>query len=329
MTLLRVIMDNAKLLAQIQSNTAIINTKIRSLQNALNSAPAIVRSNSEREKEALRAENEALKKDITNLVGKLTSLEAATGAKQVASAANCYFNTRNNEENIPKPVLTKQSSQSPKRERHVSFSDDPPAVTEVPPTEPPAKGKKDKKEKKAKEGASAVKTAGGDDDSRIDVSRLDLRIGRIISAKKHPDADSLYVEEVDLGEAQPRTVVSGLVKFVSIEEMQNRMALLMCNLKPAKMRGVLSEAMVMCASTPEKVEILVPPEGAQPGDRIVVEGFPGEPDGQLNPKKKIWEQVAPDLKTNEKCEATYKGVVLAVPGKGVVKAPSLANVQIK
>ena len=42
-----------------------------------------------------------------------------------------------------------------------------------------------------------------------------------------------------------------------------------------RMRGVLSEAMVMCASTPNKIEILDPPPGSVPGDRIVFEGYPG------------------------------------------------------
>lgn len=49
----------------------------------------------------------------------------------------------------------------------------------------------------------------------VDVSRLDLRVGLIRKAWKHPDADSLYVEEIDLGEeGGPRTVVSGLVKHI-------------------------------------------------------------------------------------------------------------------
>ena len=46
---------------------------------------------------------------------------------------------------------------------------------------------------------------------------------------------------------------AGLVKFIPEDQMQNRMAILLCNLKPSKMRGINSEAMVMCASTPEKV----------------------------------------------------------------------------
>lgn len=58
--------------------------------------------------------------------------------------------------------------------------------------------------------------------------------------------------------------------------MQNRMAVFLCNLKPAKMRGVVSQAMVMCASTPEKVEILIPPGGVVPGERVTFEGFCGK-----------------------------------------------------
>ena len=90
------------------------------------------------------------------------------------------------------------------------------------------------------------------------------------------DAAALYLELIECGEDKPRTVISGLVKHVPLEEMQNRMVVLLCNLKPAKMRGIVSEAMVMCASTPEKVEILAPPAGAVPGDLVKVPGFEGE-----------------------------------------------------
>lgn len=57
------------------------------------------------------------------------------------------------------------------------------------------------------------------EEAKVDVSRLDLRIGRIVTAEKHPDADSLYVEQVDVGEAAPRTVVSGLVKHIPLEQV--------------------------------------------------------------------------------------------------------------
>ena len=56
-----------------------------------------------------------------------------------------------------------------------------------------------------------------------DPSRLDIRIGKIVGVERHPDAESLYVEKIDLGEPSgPRTIVSGLVDFVPIEEMRDR-----------------------------------------------------------------------------------------------------------
>uniref|UniRef100_A0A8C7GWS4 Tyrosine--tRNA ligase n=1 Tax=Oncorhynchus kisutch TaxID=8019 RepID=A0A8C7GWS4_ONCKI len=79
-------------------------------------------------------------------------------------------------------------------------------------------------------------------------SRLDIRVGKVISVEKHPDADSLYLEKIDVGEAEPRTVVSGLVAYVSQEALQDRLVVLLCNLKPQKMRGVESQAMLLCAS---------------------------------------------------------------------------------
>merc|ERR1711953_1181928 len=171
------------------------------------------------------------------------------------------------------------------------------------------------------------------DDKPIDVSRLSMKVGKIVECVKHPDADALYLEKIECGEAQPRQVISGLVKHIPIEEMQNRMVVILCNLKPAKMRGIMSEAMVMCASTPEKVEILAPPSGAAPGDVVTVPGFEGAPDEMIKPTNKkavsIFEQLAPDLKTNDNGEASYKGVAWEVKGKGSITSQSLKNVQVK
>lgn len=71
------------------------------------------------------------------------------------------------------------------------------------------------------EKAEKKQAAPSQEDAKVDVSRLDMRVGRIISAQKHPDADSLYVEQVDLGEASPRTVVSGLVKHIPLDQVQH------------------------------------------------------------------------------------------------------------
>jgi len=174
------------------------------------------------------------------------------------------------------------------------------------------------------------KTAPPASEGPIDVSRLDFRIGRIVEVSKHPDGDSLYVEKVDLGENGAfRTVVSGLVKHVTIEEMHNKIAVFMCNLKPAKIRGIESQAMIMCASGESKTEILAVPAGVVPGDRVKAEGYADkEPDEQLNPKKKIWEQVKPDLRVDANGFATYKGAKWFVGDKGFVRAPTSVDVQI-
>ena len=77
-----------------------------------------------------------------------------------------------------------------------------------------------------------------------------LQVGKIVSVEKHPDADTLYVEQVDVGEEKHRQVVSGLVKSYTLEQMQDRVGVFLLNLKPAKMRGVLSEGMYHILWTP-------------------------------------------------------------------------------
>ncbi|XP_041641204.1 aminoacyl tRNA synthase complex-interacting multifunctional protein 1-like isoform X2 [Cheilinus undulatus] len=167
------------------------------------------------------------------------------------------------------------------------------------------------------------------DEAKVDVSRLDLRVGRVVSALQLPDTDSLYVLPVDVGEASCRTVVSELGKHTTVEEMQNRMVVLLCNLQPAMIRGVLSQAQIMCAKSPDKVELLDPPSGALPGDKVVFKAFPGEADEELKPKQKVWEQVQADLRTDDQCVATYKGAAFEVTDKGVCRVQTMSNAEIK
>ncbi|EDO32430.1 predicted protein [Nematostella vectensis] len=164
-----------------------------------------------------------------------------------------------------------------------------------------------------------TKTKGGGSanaERAVDPSRLDLRVGKVVSAKKHPDADALYLEQVDVGEEAPRTVVSGLAEYISLEDLQDRMVVMLCNLKPVNMRGVKSEAMLLAASIigedgKRTVVPLDPPAGSKPGDRVVVEGYGhdviGAPDEQLNPKKKVFETLKPDLVVSSSGVAEYKG----------------------
>ncbi|KAI9257689.1 hypothetical protein BY458DRAFT_479523 [Sporodiniella umbellata] len=159
------------------------------------------------------------------------------------------------------------------------------------------------------------------------VSRMEIRVGLIKSCKKHEGADSLYVEEIDVGEAEPRTIVSGLVRWYPVEQMENRYVLVLCNLKPASMRGVKSFGMVLCASAADgsAVELLGPVDTSKvkPGDKVYIEGQEGEHEKVLNPKKKYWEAVQPDLKTDEACIAHYTDKPL------LIKTASGESVQCK
>eukprot|EP00958_Prasinococcus_capsulatus_P022866 scaffold3282_cov385-Prasinococcus_capsulatus_cf.AAC.2 len=142
----------------------------------------------------------------------------------------------------------------------------------------------------------------------VDVARLNVKVGKVVKAWKHPDADSLYVEEIDVGEEKPRQIVSGLVKFIPLEEFEGSRVCVLANIKPTKMRGVESQGMVLAAENSDHsvVQLVTPPEGAPLGERVLCEGYTGDPDEQLNPRKKVWEAVQADLLTNDKCEATYK-----------------------
>lgn len=186
-------------------------------------------------------------------------------------------------------------------------------------------GKKQKSTKSAADSKAKPTT-----EPEISITRLDIRVGKIIKAQKHPDADSLYIEEIDVGEAQPRTVVSGLVKYIPLEEMQDRLVCVLCNLKPAAMRGIKSHAMVLAASNSDhtKVELVEPPKSATVGERVIFPGFTGEPDDVLNPKKKVWETLQVDLHSDANLVACYKDIPLTTSA-GVCKVSSISNGSIR
>lgn len=160
-------------------------------------------------------------------------------------------------------------------------------------------------------------------------SMLNIMVGRVVKVTEHPDAAALYVEEIDLGEDSPRTIVSGLRKYISKEDFLNKKVCVLANLKPAKLRGIVSQGMVLCASSEDKshVELLLPPEDAEVGERLAFENDDGEPLPVLTPKKKIFEKVAPDLKTDEQLRAMYKGKFL-LSTKGHVTSSTLKGAAI-
>jgi aminoacyl tRNA synthase complex-interacting multifunctional protein 1 len=188
----------------------------------------------------------------------------------------------------------------------------------------PKTNKKEKKEKAPKAPKPAPAPAAPPAPSLID-----LRVGHILRAINHPNADSLYVSTIDCGDAPGsdntsldeetgktvRTVCSGLNGLVPLEEMQGRKIVAVCNLKPVTMRGVKSCAMVLAASPrvaegedshAGPVELVNPPADAPAGERIAFEGWnEGQPEKQLNPKKKVWETFQPGFTTTADLEVAF------------------------
>ncbi|KAG4262131.1 methionyl-tRNA synthetase [Fusarium proliferatum] len=218
------------------------------------------------------------------------------------------------------------------------------------------KPKKEKKEKAPKQKAAPAPAAP------LSPALIDLRVGHILKAINHPDADSLYVSTIAVGDKPGnedyveyegqicRTVCSGLNGLIPLESMQGRKVVVVCNLKPVKMRGIKSCAMVLAASPKIKegevddhkgpVELVTPPEGAKAGDRVWFEGWEGSPEGVLNPKKKIWETFQPGFTTTDGLEVAFDAGVVEQLGKtgrgrlvtesgGVCTVPSLKDAVVR
>ncbi|KAI0435336.1 hypothetical protein F5Y09DRAFT_293410 [Xylaria sp. FL1042] len=204
-----------------------------------------------------------------------------------------------------------------------------------------AKPKKEKKEKAPKpQKAPAAATPPAP-------HLIDLRVGHILKAIKHPEADSLYVSTIAMGDKPGtedteeyegqvcRTVCSGLNGLVPLEEMQGRKVVVVANLKPVKMRGIKSCAMVLAASPRLKegevddhkgpVELVTPPADSKAGDRVCFDGWRGEPEGILNPKKKVWETFQPGFTTTDNLEVAFDGSAVEAAGKTEIGKLTTAN----
>ncbi|GAQ85976.1 Nucleic acid-binding OB-fold-like protein [Klebsormidium nitens] len=194
-------------------------------------------------------------------------------------------------------------------------------------SKPSAGGKKEPADTSSKAAAEAKAGEGKADDSKekkakkekppavkkevdVSISALDIRIGVITKVAKHPNADALYVEDIDLGEGPPRQVVSGLAKFLTEEQMHGRKVVVLANVKPGKVRDVMSSGLVLCASNEDhtQCEPIVPPAGAEVGSKVTFPGYDGEPEPVLNPKKKQLEKILPDLKTDKDGVAKFQAV---------------------
>ena len=100
---------------------------------------------------------------------------------------------------------------------------------------------------------------------------LTLKVGKIISVKDHPDADKLIVLDVSLGK-EKRQLVAGLKGYYKNDELLGKKIIVVCNLKPAKLRGVESRGMLLAAEDKKDVGLLTVKD-AEPGDACKFDGL--------------------------------------------------------
>ena len=97
--------------------------------------------------------------------------------------------------------------------------------------------------------------------------KIDLRVGEIVKVEDHPNADKLYVMEVDVG-GKVKNLVAGLKGHYEKDDLLGKKVVVFMNLKPAVLRGVKSEGMVLAAVEGEKVVLLGPEEDIKSGSKV-------------------------------------------------------------
>ena len=134
-------------------------------------------------------------------------------------------------------------------------------------------------------------------------SKLDLRVAKIIDVKDHPQADKLYMMQIDLGALGKRVIVAGMKPFYSKDEINGKSIVIVSNLKPATIRGVKSNGMLLAAGDETGIVSLLNPGEASPGTEVYIEGIPREPVKMLE----FEDFKAINMTIDERGEATYQG----------------------
>ena len=116
--------------------------------------------------------------------------------------------------------------------------------------------KEEKKEKKTVENSEKLPEIAIDD-----FFKVELKVGEVIACEKVEKSNKLLHETVRIGN-ETRSIVSGIAKYYTPEEMVGKKVVVVTNLKPAKLCGVLSEGMLLCAESADGTLALLTPESA-------------------------------------------------------------------
>ncbi|MFH1127689.1 MAG: methionine--tRNA ligase [archaeon] len=134
-------------------------------------------------------------------------------------------------------------------------------------------------------------------------SALDLRVAKVLSVEDHPQADKLYVVQIDLG-AEKRQLVAGLREHVAKVDLVGKNIVVVANLEYAKLRGVESQGMLLAADDGKDVVALT--VAGEPGESVVASGVARKPKEKI----KFNDFLKIEMLVNSRKEVEYKGKVL-------------------
>lgn len=99
-----------------------------------------------------------------------------------------------------------------------------------------------------------------------DFAKLDLRIGTVVKCERVAKSDKLLHETINIGNDRLLSVVSGIARYYTPEEMLGKQVVLLCNLPARKLKGIVSEAMLLTAENPDgSIRLLTVADKVQDG----------------------------------------------------------------
>ncbi|MEM4152689.1 MAG: methionine--tRNA ligase [Candidatus Pacearchaeota archaeon] len=100
--------------------------------------------------------------------------------------------------------------------------------------------------------------------------KIDLRVGKILAVKPHPNADKLVLLDIDLGELGKRTLVAGIKQYYNEKELKGKQVVVFTNLEPKEVRGIKSEGMILAAVNKDKSKVILiaPEKEIEPGSKV-------------------------------------------------------------
>ncbi|GIL92847.1 hypothetical protein Vretimale_19162 [Volvox reticuliferus] len=198
------------------------------------------------------------------------------------------------------------------------------APAPAPPARPaPAAASAAPKPAKPAPAAAAPGPAGSGDEALF--NRVLIKVARIVSVEELPNSEKLYRLKIDLGSGETRQVCAGLRQFLTAAQLSGALVCVVTNLKPAKLAGEVSEAMVlaaeMAAGDTLLVRTLIPPAGATPGDVVYLEGGAPTPNPDKVLKSEHWKKIGGGLRVGAGSRAAFNGRPL-VTAAGTVTLPA-------